>query len=1329
MGAFEDQVLAQMGQQVQPGISLGQDFAPTQAPQQAGQDLNYLEGFGKSSLWSIGELFGAKAPQDVENWRANYPISGFTSEMAGFAVPYAGWARAARAIKPLENAVRSVGGAANAAKHPFLTPAKQELIRFAPFEAGRVAIGTMGGEELSNAFGGAGERGFGDLALEAGLNLGLGAGLVGTVGTLGSAGQKALARRTGKPGVDESQVRQVQLRQLKANVADGTADPQIAARGMQRLREEIFNESPLKGINFVDNLVDAPHESARQLNRLFRTSRGANLDKLKFGRAVKDKEFFLEGDGFDRVLPESGLDGLEEFVQFPRFIRTKTKGKTKQIRRVLAQGLKSVDGTNGWSMKQDADDGLYVMSKRIKPNEWVLFKTDRPDAFLPEHAKYARATENRINSVYGRTQQKFEPLSTDPNAPTGVFDSLANYKNTVPMMDLRGVKEPLGSAAKVTSFVAEKTGLNKLADSELVEGGKRFVHDFLAPGMFQFKESPIASHIFGAARLARETANATAERMFLGGRVLGEKGNLFTAISKGAAPKVGAQNINTLVDEVAKNSSQWDKFQQAVIRGLTPDEAVAEMGLDDAAAALMREMDRVDKLQIAGKQAIQNRFGLSEFQPLENHYMMSRTWEGDWRVPIFDRNQLVGYASGETRKAALNQADGIMEQAARDGLSWRSRSPQLADTVEQELKLLSGLTKDDARFFGQIRSKSMLREGAPKRLTEAREGARFFVGDKDRWTPDFVKKQVLKQLGDYQTHNAKLSLMHMFEKDFDQLREIDPQIADTLLKRVGDVFGEQGPVTKTINQAADKVLAPVLGKNSASKIVNATNKALFRLSFGFANTGFNLANLMTFVQTAFPHMAYLTSAAPTRLMKEYTYWPMVGDGGKVAGMGALDPLKIAAKSFRQMGNPDASLRKLFERSAAEGVTDPKFIEEFVGQQSAKARNLRGALSAEGGFSDWIGAVADFVPSQSEKFARGHAFVLGHTFFKDILGVQDQELLYQLSKQFVEKTQYMYSTADRPAIMGGPMGGTFGLFKNWITHYMAQMLQYTGEGFMRGNWSPLLWQLGGTTAIGGIGALPFYGAANAYSEWASDKSILANTFDAFAGTPLESGKESIGAADVIFYGLPAFGNFSLQGQTSAPGADFAEDASRYMQLAVLDRAKILGKALGSANDFVGTTGMNPIQDEDTRNLFMRALAPKSIYRAAQAIQGAADNGQLKSLTTGQTQLELSPAELVMHGLSLNPRKAEVQFEIARELWRDQDKMKQAVANFGDEWADAIQAGDNAALNNLIQRAMAQNVDLSRVIKSGKTRLQRSFQDQIDAQFSPEATLPWAMRGLR
>lgn len=1278
--------------------------APLQQPG-AAEELGFLEGLGRSTVAAPGELFGFDPSLEVERWRAKNPIAGTVSQILGTAVPYVGWAAASSKIPGLAGAVSRI--AAGAKDAPFKAGAAAEIVRFAPFEAARAVVSAT-----------AGDRTPGEAATTAAIDLGIGGALGGAFGAIGAAGRRYLRGQEARPGVDLNAPIQQQLRSLEERVLTdpAAATPQLNSV-VSRLRFQVRGQQP--NGRYVGSIDSG---NGKQLNRLFNVGNQTHLQKLRFTATTKGGHAghdFGKLDELNRVLDATELRNQEAWIQYPRLVRAKTEKGQRILSKVL-QPLQSIDGKRGWRWTEDTSDGLFVMAKET-PEGTVLFKTDAPGRFVPEHAEFARVQAERARTFGGREAPP-KPLGSDVDSPTVVYDTVARFRGQ-PLIDFRGVPEGSTRIADAAGALGKAIGLDKLVESQAVESVRGFVRHTLTPAMLEFRNSPVAGNIFAAANLAKTTADGFAERLFLG-KNLGTQARTPLGVIFGRGQQTEG-GLNQLVDELfAEGDEAVSAFQRAVIEAMSPEEA-AEAGLTAGGRKLMEGLARVDQIQIQGKQATQAATGRPIFQPKEHHYMLSRFWLGDFRVPIMEGKRVIGYASGKNRKAAIQMADELVAQGRKDGLQYSAGRAYSVGDVEQDLELLKGLNERDAKNFGRLRSRLLFSTGGPRRLQEKRKGARFFIGDrgdKDLWTKDFVKESIFNQLRSYQSHNAKMSVESVYQSRINELAQYDPMTAEALAGRIRQVFGEQGPIEKTINKATDAVLANSFGSNTASRTVAALNKALFRLSFGFVNTGFNVANALTFVQTAYPHLAFISHAAPERVSRFYTYWPIQGARGGMGGMGVLDMMKLTGRTFARMGNAaDEQLIKHFERAASDGTVAPRFVEEWVGKKSLRASTVRDALAGGEPLSHTLGLMADALPTMTEKFARGQAFTMGHTFFKEVMGVTDDETLYQLARQFTEKTQFLYGTQDRAKIFSGPLGSALGLFKNWVLHYIAWNMQYAGEAALRGNWRPLVWSLGSTATMSGVGGLPFFGGVDAATEYFTGQNIMQHLYEGFAQEP---GKPSAWA-DGLYYGLPAFLGVSLQGQMAAPFADPGQDMQRLFNFVYWDRMKHGAKAFGAAMDHWDATGENPARDPRTRDLLIRTFMPRTIYRAAQVMEGEA----IKSLSSGRPIVkDSSIGERMWYRLGMDPIRLSRQFRVHDYLWEDQNARREAVTEFGRAWSEAMEARDQRAANLVIQRAMIAGADLGSVIRSGKAFLSKGQEDNIERQFSLESTLAYKKSGL-
>lgn len=1308
-------------------VGSNNELIPTAKPEPIGD----AEGFVRSLFWSPLSLIGVEPPRDVEDWKNKNPGLSLTSDIVGYSVPYIGWARAAKGIPTIERGIQRVASAEKLAEAPFKAGFARELVRFTPFEIGRVAAAATIAEPLAEELGTTARDPL-DVATQAAVDLGIAGGFGGIAGAFSAAGTRALKEKFELPGVDVSKPRQEQLRQLLDNISKGVvADKQAAEAGVERLRYLIRNENPrgkyVSELDFGTTLkLTSPKTGTREINRLFKEGRTENLIRSK----IKQNDVFLTRDDVQNTLRRAGLEGEEAFIQYPRYIRADSPKTGQHIRNAIVRNLTPLDTNNGWFYGRDKENGLWVMARRLakpevgavkvdevasatgKPvpvhtskfsNEWVVFKTDSPGRFVPEFDKFAKGAVRRA-AIFDSDRPKLSPLGDGAD----VYDAGVRFAQNVPAIDARGLDPRKGNVAAMTEKVLEAAGAGKQG-SAIAEGIGNFSRTYLAPGMFAFSD-PLAARVFNGAKHILDTAEATAERLFLGIKGLSEKkGSLFREVLRGAKPIANDDNLQALIQAASKDPAQWEAVWKTIISNKGIDEAIKDFGLDGVGLKLLKALEAVDKWQIEGMKKTMKALGLPDFEALANHYMISRTWEGSWRIPIYDGNRMIGVVAGKQKGTAQARAQKILETEPR----LRAGNPALAGELEQDIKFMRNISPEGAKLFGEVQERAFLSKAKPGKLQE-RQGVGGFIGELKPWTKDEFERLVLKQLRDYQRYQARLTTDHVFSKDLDHLSLHSPQIHEQLTHRVKSMFGEQGRISQEIDKAVDKVFAPVLGKNSATKIVSTANKWMFRWTLGFANAGYNIANMLTFVQTAMPQLAFLTSAAPARAAQYYTYFPILGN--KVTPLGVLDVLKLTKKSFQVMRSPDDVLWKQFNRAARDGVWDPRFIEEYVGQSATKLASWRDVIKGDEPASKWLATAADALPSFSEKFARGHSFALGHVFFRDVMGVADEEMLYQLTKQFVEKTQFLYATGDRARIMTGPLGSAFGLFKNWVMHYISWMMEYTHEGMARGNWKPLLWMMGGTTAVGGVGALPFYTAADSVSQWMSNKSLMTNLYSMF------SGDENKEVADAVFYGLPAFLGFSIQNQVSMPGQDPGKDAARLFSLVYLDRAKYLGKAVGQAFDHVEATGQSPVGDPNTRDLMIRALAPRMLHRVSQSVQG-----ETIRTTSGTPVTTLSPAERLLFALGGNSINVETAYKVADELWDSQEKMKKAVAAYGEAWAGAMEARDSKAMRAILTRAIYEGVDVSSVIKSALARREKEAGAPLD-QFSPQAVLEYKKAGL-
>lgn len=1299
-----------------------QALAPSYATEDFGSAatpgaVDWFSQFLRSGVAGAGQLVGMEPDSEVLRWRRDNPVGGIGSQFLGIAVPYVGWAGTASRIPRLARAMDSVTDASR----PIVSGAAREMVRFAPFEAGRLGVSQVVGDES-----------FGDMAGSAAFNWALGGVFGGFAGALGAVGRSSRNLTDLVPGADPRAPVQLQLRQINQALATGQVAEQFvndARRRITQLRravriEEIGGRNP----QYVRELEIGG--ASRDVNRLFRTQPASRTAEGQAQtvrrRLLTSSRDFRDGREWREAAARAGLpENFEELGQYFRHLSfTSDRAANNIYQSIQGRGALQPLGS-GWYWGKEADDGLYVMARRVgqgKPSatdEWVVFKTDLPGAFVPDQARWA-------NSVTARNAWLTE-RETAGETGLELLDTVADLQRSLPLTNYIGLVDREGNVARLAKRIGEIGGLNK-AQGRFGFLGQRmedFFREYFAPTVFQFNKSPRANWLWGIARSTFDRATANAQAILHGDAGL-QPGSLWRNIWSGpgqAGRYKGEQALLAMRRELSDEdlvhvhkawNGQWGERQIS--------EALARDEFSDAAAAFLSRLRAVDDEIIGQIQGTQQALGKKLFTPLENHYMISRTWTGDWRVPIMNEgNEIVYMASGHTRSQAQNLADDIMSGASREDKNWRALTPTLSDRT-QDLEVASQVRfrSGDFALASSLREQS-LRPARTPRFFEERQGVGGFVGAKAPWTGQELDNILTSHVQQQQKYLADLVVRESLGSDLARLAAENPSIFRQLSARLDDLSGKPGAFAQMQNNLFDKILAPALGKNSATKIVRTANNLLYHLQLGGLNVAFPIINALTFMQTTLPQVSYVMSATPQRLARYYSHFPVAGsDGLPRGGVGALDMFKLMRQSFREMGKPNEVLRSHFGRGAAEGVWDPRFVEEFVGENAQRITKLRDVLQGRGGFVGWLESVSSFLPAQSEKFARGHSFVVGHILGRDFLGMADDQL-YRFAKEFTNNTMFLYGTADRARLITGPLGSLFGMFKNWQMHYIGGMLEYTGEGVMRGNWAPLLWMTGGTASLGGMTALPLFGVANAFSEFATDQSLMQNTYEMFGNAE----RDAAGISDAVFLGLPSLLGVSLSGQAAAPFANPVRDASMLFSFVHVDRMRALGRAVGSSVDQWSATGEHPIHDDLVRDQFIRALAPKTVYRAA----AAWEDNMIRSLSTGYPVLtDMSQVERMMYVTGLNPRYIELAYRTNDELWRDQRSMRNAVQRYGHAWAAAQESGDGSAMWDIMRRAMADGVDVSSVLRSANTRLAQGREDMIERQFSPEAILEYRRLGL-
>ena len=1276
----------------------------TPQPFNSGAGLNYLEGLAGSFLHGMGPgMLGVKPGGALQAWQHENPWATLGAEVGGMMVPYAGWAKASTSVPRLGDAIRRIEGSSSG---PVARGFAKEVVRFAPFEAGRVAGGALIGEDVAAAVGGQ-YVGVWDQMGEAGLNTALAGGFGAAGALLSGAGQAVMKRRGITPGADLGAPLQHQIRQVREKIASGALPENsipLAEAGINRLQRQVWDESApvfAKDPEGVDAAV---------VERLFRArSKGMEGSKLLPGKVFEDTahvQDFLQRAG---VGPD-----FAAYARYPRYVRVAQPAAERKMTEALT-AMKEADGLR---YVYDKADGTFIMAKRLSADETLIWKTDTPGKFAPGAASWAEAMGRRVQA-FGR-----EDLGTLSNSGSALLDEGLRLNQVLPYVDYRAMGVASGTAARLTSSIAKATKLDSFADKG--EGVRRlhvFMKGYLSPAQHQFGGNPLANRTRELVKSVKDHAEYLAQKMVLG-EPTPRAGSLYSQSLRGtqfAQPGT----VAAMARGLEKNPAAWQAVLRTIYSGEGVQGGIARHGLTPEGARFLEKLKLLDEElagSVIGAQKAAGLKGKELFRPKQDHFMLSHTWRGTWRVPVYDdKGRLVWVAGGVQRGEALKAAKAQVDRAQEAGFRWRARDAREAG-FDEEMEFLKKLAVGSRDFRHALAQNS---KGFSKVQPGTFKKREDVGGFEQVVSADDLIKTLVGHARRYRLYESRLASELLVKKDMMRLATEDPEVFEQLSKRLKLMYGEVGPFSQSIDKAADTLLSPVLGKNSATTIGNSFNKYMYRIALGFWNVGYNVSNLVTFAQTAFPMMSLLASAPPDRLARYMSWRPMLR-GDEARGFGFMDMMKVTGQSFKEMGKPDAALQAAYHRAAAEGVVDPRFIDEVVGINALNKNKLREALKADEPVSEFLRIMADTLPAASEKLARGHSFAMGHIFFRDVFNVKDPELLYRMSKEFVEKTQFLYSTGDRAQIITGPIGSQIGLFNNWIMHYIGWMFNYATEGVKYGNWSPFLYMMGGSAAIGGIGGSVALSGMDRLAQTLGKDSLMHATYERF-GQAGPEGRESV-LADTMYYGLPGFFGFSIQNTVAMPFSHPIDDVQFMFSAASWQQGRAMGEAMGAAWDQWKATGQHPAQSEHVRDMLMRGFAPKSLNRSIQGVQALVEE-ELRSPRTGYPEVTgMSTMESLWQMANLTPTRVAALREARATLFEDQAAMQAQVQAFGKTYAEMSRAGDWRGVRELLYRAQLQGANIDSVIKSGEARLAKFNESAIERQFSEEALLRWRGTGL-
>lgn len=1279
--------------------------------------MDKFSGFTQSFLESVPELFGIEPSFETEQYRAKNPIGSFVSQGAGYLVPYLGEAKALKGVKALEGAYDAI----KTINNPIARGAAQAALETSIFEGTRLAASAtpIPGAITSAITGEDKERTkpLTEIAGEGGLNI-LGAGALGGVfGGLGAkfARGEKISNLVPEAAPDRPLVRQIQAIDDALENGKFTSDQteKLIAERNRRVRYNLLDTR----ISHADDEVASVAPGYVDMDgKLFRPLQGQTKSNDIGGflnraqRWTGDKKYtttmraIYEPSASGGFSSREALDGAlaaaqtsqQELGKWAQNIRVlevnpQAEGSIPSARAARDTRAASIEKrftnkkiwtpVDGWSMAQEKD-GLYVMAKKVagqlgdpKPgDQWLFFRTANPEKFA-KTASNLKVFEN-INPFFPKPEEVAKIAE-----PT--WDTLTDAQK------LLEEGRPLKAS----------TAKGKVAGA--IEDSAETMANYTSPTTMLAGRNPKLNIAVDLMRTAQNLIH-TRVHNFLHGEHVFEPGESLlkhvSRISTGrtasfadlirTATKDDLKDIQTIIEE----QIPFDKVTEAAHQGvISPTTHAILTTLEGKSKELFGRLAKLD--EVVGIPSAKKLLG--DFAERQGHYGITRDRVGKFATYINDTaGNLVGKVAGNSPQEALEKAQAFID---RDG--GRSGELAIAGTVSDVLRTPENLEmlKASARKPGFTKERGNLL------------GADYSTKE---WNHQDLIKLVEKNLVRRENYIRDVALEEKLASTFAQLEREAPQDAVVLRNKLNNLRGDEGKFARVQNEIMDKALQSVgfAGSDSASGIVRATQKLMNAAQFGFLNITNPLLNVIGTLQTVIPELAYGLHVSPETLARNYASVPVFNKAGQVKGsIGMLSPFKLFGNAMKWLATPfkdmPPDLQRTIKELAADGTLTARGVEEQFGVDGHILKNPIQALKSGGDFTRLINSSNELLTTKSEELGRAIAIMSGYELAL-ARNLPVARIPYFV-RSFVHKTMYSYATADKASVFTTPLGSLAGTFKNWLFHYMANMVKYAKGG--KETLPALFWQTATTGLVAGTAGTPLLmPLLNGASQFLTDNSAMQNLYAA-------AGPDHENWADGVMYGLPGLMGLSLSSQAATPGSDPQRDANMVFSFAIAQRMKNLSDASKDALESYTLTGRSPFEDPIVRNELARALAPRTIYRAIAASQ----NGEISSPTTGAPVIEdLSPGARAAYAFGFNPVDLDKTYAVYSEIRDDQAAQKDAVSALGRALADAWNADDQDAADRINARAMALGLDYSSVLRSAKAFDKRSQVTQLESSTKPE-----------
>jgi hypothetical protein len=657
-------------------------------------------------------------------------------------------------------------------------------------------------------------------------------------------------------------------------------------------------------------------------------------------------------------------------------------------------------------------------------------------------------------------------------------------------------------------------------------------------------------------------------------------------------------------------------------------------------------------------------------------YMASR-WQGDFRRPIHDKDgKLVWYLASNSKMGLDFQSKNLLKEFPDLVVDPKKDHTVRSTTGKTDLQsmyttMLDLLGRDDPAI-AKIKAAIEDQTSAEAQTTLAQEkhfenkaGIRGFVGERPGHTGTKEALAMFQQQIQYAKNAYKWSEMQKAADDIKgivsdkALQEQQPNNVKYIREYFKNAIGHGE--SETMRSLEDSFRN---GLGVSPKVVNEAIgglKSVFILQKLAVSAGYTMANMVQ-AGNVLPYLADLRA-------KGYKGNPVTAMAvGVPAGLAMTAAHYAKALGGEYLSRlPNQFFKDAFQYAENNGVTSRSIYDE-------------GPLAGSFGGISRVAELLGKTMTAPEVMVRSVAFMTYAKMLQDSGKFTDQNKMFQLAEEYVNKSMVDYRETERPLIFS-KMGGAGNFLNTLQTYPMSFYNQYAymgHEAFKNKNPAPLIVSLALQGAIAGAMGVPYVDDAYKLFMFIKDNMVSTDTWAKMKDSPLLSDPklwmmETLGKSSV--YGaLSENTGLGLTSRVAAPGVGAMLQSPVGPAVDIAGQVGALGSALidPSNTQKWAQVGVKSIPT-GLQGLFETAGIMKD-HTYVERPDGTKVFMKTSDLAAREGKYARTPEEVAMRKWGLRSQKEVVESDVTFATEHANQVLKERSGKLVGEYYNAVRNGD-------------------------------------------------------